>query len=74
MPATWTGTAGTVTVQCTGSAIALQAATPASGYSAEVDESGPEHVEVELESDDSEATVEAACVNGQPHFEADEDD
>lgn len=73
VPATWNGAAGSVTVVCDGSAIALQAATPASGYAAEVDDSGPEEVRVDLEGDDTRARVEAACAGGVPHFEVDQD-
>lgn len=70
----WTGAAGTVTVQCTGDTIALQAATPANGYAAEVDEHGPEEVKVEFESEDVDAEVEAICTGGVGRFHAEEDD
>ncbi len=70
----WTGAAGTVTVQCTGDTIALQAATPANGYAVEVDEHGPEEVKVEFESEDVDAEVEAICSGGVARFHAEEDD
>ena len=70
----WTGAAGTVTVQCTGDTIALQAATPANGYAVEVDEHGPEEVKVEFESEDVDAEVEAICTGGVGRFHAEEDD
>lgn len=70
----WTGAAGTVTVQCTGDTIALQAATPANGYAAGVDEHGPEEVKVELESEDADTEVEAICAGGVARFHAEEDD
>jgi hypothetical protein len=71
---TWRGTAGSVTVVCDGSAIALQAASPANGYTVDVREGGPDEVDVRLETDDDEAEVEEAdveaeCESGQAVFD-----
>ena len=73
-PTQWTGAAGSVVVQCNGDAIALQAATPANGYTVEVDEGGPEEVKVEFESEETDAEVEAMCAGGTAQFDAEEDD
>jgi hypothetical protein len=61
-------------VQCNGDAITLQAATPADGYEVEVDESGPEEVKVEFESEESDAEVEAVCAGGTAQMHAEQDD
>jgi hypothetical protein len=66
---TWRGAAGSVTVVCDGSTIALQAASPANGYSVDVREGGPEEVDVRLEAEDEEADVEAECEAGQAVFD-----
>ncbi len=68
---TWRGTAGSVTVVCDGSTIALQAASPANGFSVDVREGGPEEVDVRLEAEDEdeEADVEAECEAGQAVFD-----
>ena len=69
---TWQGTAGVVTVSCQGTAIRLDGgAVGYSGYDVEVDDSGPDRVRVEFESEDSRVRVEAACVDGMPVFEDD---
>jgi hypothetical protein len=73
-PSQWTGAAGSVVVQCNGDAITLQAATPADGYEVEVDESGPEEVKVEFESEESDAEVEAVCAGGTAQMHAEQDD
>ena len=68
---TWRGAAGSVTVVCDGSTIALQAASPANGFSVDVREGGPEEVDVRLEAEDEdeEADVEAECEAGQAVFD-----
>lgn len=74
VPAQWNGPAGSIVVLCTDSSIALQAASPADGYSAEVDEHGPGEVEVSFESDDHETDVFAVCEAGTARFGVEEDD
>lgn len=69
---TWHGAAGVVTVSCRGPAISLDnGALAYSGYEVEVDDSGPDRVRVEFESDESKVRVEAECVGGEPVFSDD---
>jgi len=69
---TWHGAAGVVTVSCRGPSIRLDnGALAYSGYEVEVDDSGPDRVRVEFESDESTVRVEAECVGGEPVFNDD---
>jgi hypothetical protein len=69
---TWHGAAGVVTVSCRGTAIRLEGGALAySGFGVEVDDSGPDRVRVEFESDESRVRVEAECVGGEPVFSDD---
>ncbi len=80
---TWAGSVGSVTARCTGSRIALAAATPADGWRMQVDERGPGRIEVEFRSatsdraeDESEdhgdsVDVRAECAGGVPRFRVD---
>ncbi len=68
---TWHGAAGVVSAECDGAAIRLTLATPTSGYAQEVDETGPDRVRVEFETDESRTRVEARCVDGIPEFSED---
>lgn len=69
---TWHGAAGVVPVSCRGPAISLDnGALAYSGYDVEVDDSGPDRVRVEFESDESTVRVEAECVGGEPVFSDD---
>ena len=43
----------------------MQAATPASGFSVEIDDSGPDRVRVEFESDDADIRVEVRWRDGE---------
>ncbi len=71
---TWQGAAGVVVAECRGGAIALGGARPASGWSIEVDHTGPDDLRVEFENaDDARVRVEAACVDGIPSFVVDSD-
>lgn len=45
--------------------VELQAATPAAGYSVEIDDSGPDRVRVEFESEDADIRVEAEWEGGE---------
>jgi hypothetical protein len=72
---TWEGVAGRVVVACDGPAIGLGGAQPAAGYAVEVDDRGPDRVEVEFEAGDDSDTrvrVRASCVDGVPTFEVDD--
>jgi hypothetical protein len=69
----WQGAAGIVIAECRGSAISLKGAQPASGWSVEVDDTGPDRVRVEFESGDARTRVEARCAGGAPEFEVDVD-
>ena len=73
---TWQGTAGVVTVECRGQTISLQGAQPNSGWSIEIDERGPEEVQVEFDSNDGDrrTRVQSECVGGSPRFEVDRSD
>ena len=65
---TWQGAAGAVSAECRGTAIRLTGATPSSGYAVEVDDSGPDRVRVEFETEESRTRVESVCVAGVPEF------
>ena len=69
----WRGTAGVVVAECRGSAIALGAAQPTSGWSIEVDHTGPDDLRVEFENGDARVRVDASCVGGIPSFSVDSD-
>jgi len=58
-------TGGTVVLRHRPGEVELQAATPASGFSAEIDDSGPTRVRVEFESDDADIRVEARWRDGE---------
>jgi cytoskeletal protein RodZ len=75
---TWSGAAGVVTVQCRGAAVSLVGAQPsADGYAVDVEDRGPERVEVELQQageDGAETRVRARCAGGSPVFDVELDD
>ena len=73
MRRTWRGAAGVVVAECRGGAIALAAAQPNSGWSIEVDDTGPDDLRVEFENGDARVRVEASCVGGTPSFAVDSD-
>ena len=71
---TWQGAAGVVVAECRGGAIALVGAQPASGWSIEVDHTGPDDLRVEFETaDGARVRVEATCVSGAPSFAVESD-
>jgi len=73
---TWSGAGGVVVVVCRGAAAELGQALPDNGFSVEVDDTGPDRVEVEFEGqgdNDAKTRVRARCVNGEPTFEVDAD-
>lgn len=58
---------GSVTVECSGSAISLVFSSPTDGYTQKVSRSGPDEVEVKFFADGRPTyEVKAVCVNGQP--------
>ncbi|GEN81131.1 hypothetical protein AFE02nite_28650 [Actinotalea fermentans] len=66
---TWSTDGGTVSAACTGDAVSIEYATPASGWRVDVKERGPgARVLVELERDGTETYVQAVCVDGTPEF------
>jgi len=56
---------GTVVVRHRPGEVELQAATPASGFSVEIDDSGPTRVRVEFEADDDDIRVEVRWRDGE---------
>jgi len=73
MVKTWTGTAGSVRVSCTGGVIKLIGATPADGWRVERAESGSD-VDVRFERGESEVEVEARCGPSGPVFQVESED
>jgi hypothetical protein len=69
----WQGAAGVVVAECRDGAIALGSARPNSGWSIEVDHTGPDDLRVEFENGDARVRVEASCVGGTPSFVVDSD-
>ena len=59
-------------MRCSGTDASLVSASPADGYSMEVDKRGPDEVRVEFSRGDQELRVEARCAGGVPAFEVDE--
>jgi hypothetical protein len=58
-----------VVAECQGGAIALVGAQPTSGWTVELDHTGPDDLRVEFENaDDAGVRVEATCINGAPSF------
>lgn len=55
---------GTVGVSVSGSSVSFLSAQPASGFSADVEDTGPEKVEVEFDGESAEYTVRASVVDG----------
>ena len=56
---TATGRGGTVTVRFTATTVELVVATPASGYTVEVDDAGPDRVRVSFDGGEQETRIEA---------------
>ena len=58
--------------ECRGGAISLVGAQPASGWSIEVDHTGPDDLRVEFENaGEARVRVEATCAGGTPSFVVD---
>ena len=67
---TWDSAAGSLVVACRGGSISFGGAHANPGWSLEVDDRGPEEVQVEFESsgEADDVRVEATCAGGQPKF------
>ena len=65
-------TGGTVTVRYSGGQTRLVQASPATGFTAEVNSSGPSTVDVRFRSDDHESRVRAEWRNGRPDVRREE--
>lgn len=65
---------GSVVVRHRPNEVELQAATPAPGFVAEVDDSGPPRVRVEFESEVADVRVEVSWADGSLDVDIDEDD
>jgi hypothetical protein len=70
---TWRGEPGTVTASCQGSRISLRSTSPADGWRAEPDSSGPQRVVVTFKSEEREVDVRAVCSRGVPRFDGESD-
>ena len=66
-----TVTGGHVSVRCTGNAVSLRGASPASGWTMRNDTRADE-VRIEFRSDAGESKVRATCVDGEPSIETDD--
>jgi hypothetical protein len=65
---TWDVTGGQVAAACAGADIRLLYATPADGWTVEVEGAGPQEVEVQLTRDGSRTRVRAECLAGTPEL------
>jgi hypothetical protein len=65
---TWEGSAGSVTVRCSGRLASLQSASPDDGYRVEVGSRGPAEVEVTFKGGGREVQVKGTCAAGAPRF------
>lgn len=70
---TWDVAGGQVSASCRGTVIGLLGATPRDGWSMEVKHDGPEEIEVEFSSGESETGLNARCVDGTPQMSLDDD-
>ncbi len=71
---TWDVTGGQVGAVCTGATIALVYATPADGWSVEVDHAGPDELEIDFVRGGDESRLRAECVAGTPEITRSGDD
>lgn len=73
---TWSGSAGHLTVSCSGSRVELVSASPSDGWRVEIGSRGPEEVEVEFKQggEGAETHVKSRCSGGEPRFDMESDD
>ena len=69
---TWQGAPGYVTTSCTGARISIVNAQPVVGWRIEQDDTGPDEIRVEFETEDSRIRVEAVCRDATPVFTVDD--
>jgi hypothetical protein len=72
---TWSGAAGSLVVQCRGRAVSFKGATPADGWSLEIEDRGPGRVEVTFRGNgdsESEVSVRSECSGGAPVFDVED--
>jgi hypothetical protein len=62
-------TGGSVAVGCTGDRVRLEFATPRPGYSTDVNDPGPDKLDVRFEHDDDESRVVVTCRSGSAQVE-----
>lgn len=70
----WDVTGGQVGASCTGATITLLYATPADGWSVEVEHAGPAELEVEFVRGGEDSRLRAECVAGTPEITRSGDD
>lgn len=75
MQGTWSGQAGRVTATCRAQRIRLDAAVPADGFSVEIENRGPEALEIEFRQTraEGEFKVRGVCRATGPSFDVEED-
>ena len=62
---------GTVTISYSNGSVFLQGATPALGYSMEIEDSGPDRVRVDFESEDDDISVRVEWDDGALQIDID---
>jgi len=67
-PVSQSSPGGSVTVQCSGNAVALVSATPAPGYTRVIDKADGSDVRIEFLKGDSQSRIEARCSAGAVHW------
>lgn len=68
---TWTGTAGSLTVSCTGGTVRFLAASPNNGWQVERGDLSGDSIEVKFSRTGTQLQVQASCVQGVPAFQVD---
>jgi hypothetical protein len=71
----WSGQAGRVTATCRAQKIRLDAAVPADGFTVEIENRGPETLEIEFQQNqgDGELSVKGTCRSDGPRFTVEQD-
>jgi hypothetical protein len=65
---TWSGSAGSVTVSCTGRTVRFKGASPNDGWHVERGDDSGGSIEVKFEKNETEVQVQATCSGGVPRF------
>lgn len=66
---TWSGSAGSVTVSCTGRTVRFKGASPNDGWHVERGDDSGDSIEVKFERNETEVQVRATCSSGVPRFQ-----